>query len=295
MKTMRETITTYLSFVKFAHTLFAMPFALVGFTFALSLQPERFTWLLLIKVILAMVTARNAAMGFNRYLDRDIDALNPRTKNREIPRGIISPQKALFFVMINVLLFLFIAYWINFLCFLLSPIALLVLLGYSYTKRFTAFSHFILGLALSLAPVGALLAVLGKMEWKIVWLSFGVLTWVAGFDIIYALQDELFDRQVGLKSIPALLGKQNSLIISRVLHALTAGSLLYFGILINASWIYYLGYVFFVLSLLYQHSLVKPHDLSRVNIAFFTANGFASLLFGFFAILHFIFSSYHIV
>jgi 4-hydroxybenzoate polyprenyltransferase len=290
MKRLKQTFSLYLSFVKFAHTIFAMPFALTGFAYALSLQPERFAWSLLFKVILAMVFARNAAMGFNRYLDRDIDALNERTRNREIPQGLISPQQALLFVFFNALLFVLTAYWINTLCFYLSPVALFVLMSYSYTKRFTSLSHFVLGLALALSPIGALLAVRGKMEWNIIWLSFGVLTWVAGFDIIYALQDEQVDRQLGLKSIPATVGTKNALLLSRLLHAFTAGSLFYFGYLIHASWLYYCGYFLFIASLLYQHHLVKPDDLSKVNIAFFTTNGFASLFFGFFAILHFLFS-----
>lgn len=284
----------YLSLVKFSHTIFALPFALTGFFFAISEKGSGVSWKLLGLVLLCMVFARSAAMAFNRWLDREIDASNPRTAIREIPSGQISATAALIFVVVNALLFMVAAFWINLLCFYLSPVALLVILGYSYTKRFTWFCHFVLGLGLSLAPVGAYLAVTASFSWAPVLLGLAVLTWVAGFDIIYALQDEQFDRSKELYSVPVWLGTSKALALSGWVHGLSAVLLITSVLLMEASlggasvgpiWI---GTAVFLGLLFYQHRLVKPGDLSKVNLAFFTTNGVASLLFGFFAILDFL-------
>lgn len=275
----------YLSLIKFSHTIFALPFACVGFFLATtqSMAAGPIDWLLFVKMIACMVFARSAAMAFNRYIDRSIDAQNPRTAVREIPAGVVSPQNALLFVVLNCLLFIATTYFINPICFYLSPIALLVVLGYSYTKRFTALCHFVLGVGLALAPVGAYLVVTGQfdpMSAIAVLYGFVVLFWVAGFDIIYALQDEEFDRSLGLNSIPTALGKKRALWLSNGLHFLAAGLVILAGWQLGGHWLHWLGVCCFIALLFYQHLLVKPHDLSRVNLAFFTTNGVASVIFG---------------
>ncbi len=274
----------YLSLVKFSHTIFAMPFALIGFFIAVHFNSTPFEWQLLGKVILCMVFARNAAMAFNRYIDRNIDEKNPRTAIREIPSGIIKADAALWFVILNSVAFVVTTYFINPLCLALSPVALAVVLGYSLTKRFTALCHLILGLGLSLAPIGAYLAVVGQFDLLPLLFSFAVLFWVGGFDIIYALQDEEFDRENGLFSIPVWLGKAKALTLSNSLHAITAGLLFAAGRLGDFHWLYWVGYGIFLGLLIYQHSIVKPNDLSRVNLAFFTTNGIASVTFSLFVI-----------
>ena len=232
-----------------------------------------------------MVFARNAAMAFNRYLDRNIDAQNPRTAIRDIPSGRISSKHALLFTIVNSILFILTTFLINKLCFYLSPVALTVVLGYSYTKRFTPLCHLILGLGLALAPIGAYLVVTGEFAMLPIYFSLAVLCWVSGFDIIYALQDEEFDRQNNLNSIPAWLGKKNALRVSSFLHLLTVVfvTLPYFNT--DLSWFYLAGVLFFILLLIYQHKLVKPDDLSKVNRAFFTTNGIASVVFAIFFLL----------
>lgn len=229
-----------------------------------------------------MVTARTAAMAFNRYLDADIDAKNPRTNQREIPAGKISRSAALLLVIVCCLVFIITCYFINTLVFFLSPIALVVVLGYSYTKRFTSLAHFVLGLGLSLAPIGAYLVVLPRFDWLPVMYSFVVLLWVSGFDIIYALQDEEFDKNNKLHSVPASLGKRNALRLSEVVHVVCAGLVIVAGWWGNFGWWYWIGCTFFIAMLVYQHALVKPNDLSRVNRAFMTANGYASVVFAVF-------------
>jgi 4-hydroxybenzoate polyprenyltransferase len=231
-----------------------------------------------------MVFARSAAMAFNRYLDREFDAKNPRTAIREIPRGLISPASALRFTILNALLFMGSAYMINSICFLLSPVALLVILGYSYTKRFTALCHIVLGVGLSLAPTGAFIAVTESIDPSIVFLSLAVIGWVSGFDIIYSLQDETFDSQEGLSSIPAKLGKKNALLVSRLLHVSTILLIFSSGYLFGLHWLFAIGAALFSGLLIYQQSIVKADDLSRVNIAFMTANGIASIVFALFTI-----------
>jgi 4-hydroxybenzoate polyprenyltransferase len=216
----------YLSFVKFSHTIFALPFAVIGF-FLGTQQPQfDFSWVLLLLVLLCMLFARSAAMGFNRWADREIDRKNPRTGQREIPRGAISPRAALIFVIACSIAFVACTWFINFLCFCLSPVALFVILGYSYTKRFTSLSHFVLGLGLSLAPIGAYLAVTGRFDILPLLYSGLVFFWVAGFDIIYSLQDKDFDKKEGLRSIPARLGVKKSLIVSALSHLLCVALLL---------------------------------------------------------------------
>ncbi len=275
----------YFSLVLFAHTVFAMPFAIIGFFLAVTTTTHEFNWLKLFLMLLCMIFARNAAMAFNRYLDRDIDAQNPRTAIRDIPSGRISSNEALLFTIANSLLFILTTLLINKLCFYLSPIALAVVLGYSYTKRFTPLCHLILGLGLALAPIGAYLVVTGEFAILPIYFSLAVLCWVSGFDIIYALQDEEFDRQNNLNSIPAWLGKKNALIVSSFLHFLAVVFLTLPYLFTDLSWFYLAGVLFFILLLVYQHHLVKPDDLSKVDRAFFTTNGIASVVFAVFFLL----------
>ncbi|MFN5335301.1 MAG: UbiA-like polyprenyltransferase [Bacteroidota bacterium] len=284
----------YLSLIKFAHTVFALPFAMVGFFLGVQsieiasggaeIDLDFYLFSLLL-VLLCMIFARSAAMAFNRYLDRHFDAQNPRTVIRELPAGILSANSVLWFTIIMSALFMCAAWMINTLCFALSPVALFVILGYSYTKRFTALCHLVLGLALSLAPIGAYLSMTGYFSPEPVVLSFAVLFWVAGFDIIYALQDESFDKSHGLKSIPVAWGGKDALGISRFFHLLTASLLIVLGVMIEGGIYYKIGEVIFIGLLIYQHTLVKPNDLSKVNMAFFTTNGIASIVFGVFSII----------
>jgi 4-hydroxybenzoate polyprenyltransferase len=271
----------YFSLVLFAHSVFALPFALIGFFLGVISTPNPFSWLLLVQVLLCMIFARNSAMAFNRFLDRKIDARNPRTQMRDIPSGKVSANEALIFVIINCILFVITTAFINSLCFYLSPIALFVVLFYSYTKRFTALCHLVLGLGLSLAPIGAYIAVTGVFSIVPVLYSFAVLFWVSGFDIIYALQDEAFDRSEELHSIPAALGIKNALRLSVILHILSALCVILpiFYAAFSFSYFYYIGVLFFCIMLVYQHLLVKPNDISKVDRAFATTNGFASVIF----------------
>jgi 4-hydroxybenzoate polyprenyltransferase len=297
-----STIKKYLSLVKFAHTIFALPFALIGFFlgfislftidrsgsphFALPafIKTDIYIYKFIL-VLLCMVFARSAAMAFNRWLDANFDKINPRTAVREIPAGIIKPGNALGFVIINCIAFILCCWFINRLCFYLSFVALFVVLFYSYTKRFTALCHLVLGIGLSLAPIGAYIAVTGSFALLPVLFSFTVFFWVSGFDIIYALQDEEFDKQHQLHSIPAAVGKTKALRISELLHLLSAACVVYAGILAHSGMLYWTGVVFFIGLLIYQHLLVKPNDLSKVNMAFFTTNGVASVVFATFVIL----------
>ncbi len=297
-----NSVKNYLSLIKFSHTVFAMPFAMIGFFIGVLSRMELLpatdlttggkaiadylteNWMIFVLVILCMVFARSAAMAFNRYLDRQFDARNPRTAIREIPAGIIKPGNALMFTILNSVLFVVCTWFINVLCFILSPVALAVVLGYSYTKRFTPLCHLILGLGLSLAPIGAYLAVTGSFAWLPIFFSFAVVFWVSGFDIIYSLQDEEFDQKNRLYSIPAWLGKKRALHVSEFLHLLSASFVIIAGRFGDFGWWYWLGVLVFVFMLIYQHSLVKPTDLSRVNLAFMTSNGIASVVFAVFTI-----------
>ncbi len=275
----------YLSLVLFAHSVFALPFALIGFFLALHTTEYAFSWKLLLLMLLCMVTARNAAMAFNRYLDRDIDAINPRTAMRDIPAGKISAQNALIFTIVNCLLFVTATYFINSLCFMLSPIALFVVLFYSYTKRITPLCHLVLGAGLGLAPIGAYLVITGQFATVPVLYGFAVLTWVSGFDIIYALQDEAFDRANKLNSIPVWLGTKGAMRVSECLHVLSFIFVLIPAFLMSVGWIYYLGVVFYGGLLIYQHTLFSSTNLSRVNRDFMTTNGYASVIFAVFYLL----------
>ena len=276
---------TYLSLIKFAHTVFALPFAFLAAFMGLEITGGQFDALILLKILLCMVFARTAAMAFNRYVDRKIDALNQRTVIREIPSGKIKPAAALQLVIFSSLAFVSVAYWINPLCFMLSPIALAVVLGYSYTKRFTWLCHFVLGLGLGLAPVGAYIAVTGHFDVLPVTYGIMVLLWVSGFDILYALQDESFDREQGLHSVPQQFGQQKAKQISLVLHMICAVLLIWisreqaeiFPSLYFLHWIAAFG---FILLLARQHYLVFRYNLARINKAFFETNGIASVMFG---------------
>lgn len=269
----------YFSLVLIAHSVFALPFAFIGFFLALKTTDYSFDGWKLLYMVACMVFARNAAMAFNRYLDRDIDALNPRTAVRDIPAGRISAKNALTFTLVNAALFVLTTSLINPLCFYLSPVALLVILGYSYTKRFTPLCHLVLGAGLALAPLGAYLTVTGSFSILPIFYSFAVLFWVSGFDIIYALQDEEFDRKHQLHSIPTLLGTKRALLLSRFLHVLSAIFVTLPLFFISFGWIYLLGLLIYFGLLIYQHTLVSPTNLSKVDRAFMTTNGYASLVF----------------
>lgn len=305
---MRSKVNSYLSLIKFSHTIFALPFAIIGF-FLATAEPVKLwlagvfnsdmlpaswsveqrggaqpLWVVFLLVLLCMVFARSAAMAFNRWLDKHFDAKNPRTAIREIPAGIISANSALLFVIVNCIGFVVTTWFINPLCFYLSFVALFVILFYSYTKRFTPLCHLVLGLGLSLAPIGAYLAVTGSFHIVPVLFSLVVLCWVSGFDIIYALQDEAFDRSQQLHSIPVWLGRKKALRFSELLHLLAGILVITIGLLGHFRLLYWLGSALFIGMLLYQHSIVKPDDLSRVNIAFMTANGIASVAFAVFVV-----------
>jgi len=282
----------YFSLVKFSHTVFAMPFALIGFSLAVSEDEYTFSIKLFLLIILCMIFARNAAMGFNRLVDRKFDALNPRTKNREIPAGVIGNKAATAFVIINALLFIISAGLINNLTLFLSPVALLIILGYSLTKRITSLCHFILGLGLSLAPVGAYISVTGKFSFLPVIYSLIVLTWVSGFDIIYALQDDEFDRSNDLHSLPSAAGRKRALAISVSVHIMTFILVLLAGYKGNEGSLFWIGALIFTTLLIYQHRIVKHDDLSKVTLAFSTTNGIASIIFATFVILDLYFRSH---
>lgn len=279
-------IKRYLSLVKFAHTIFAMPFALIGFFLAYNEHPEiPFRWELLLLVVLCMVFARNVAMGFNRYADRHIDAKNVRTKERDIPSGKLSPKAALWFIIINATLFCTTCAFINMLTLILAPVALFVVLIYSYTKRFTSLCHFVLGLSLAIAPIGAYISVTGTFATAPLLYSAIVLLWSTGFDIIYALQDEDFDKENSLKSIPAKLGIPKAMMVSNILHFAAAILVVVLGVYKGYGLLYIIGATIFIILLGFQHLIISPTDLRRVNAAFFTTNGIASVAFAIFNIL----------
>lgn len=284
MKVTIGSITKYFSFIKFSHTVFALPFAIIGFFLAVKSDDHDFSFRLLILILLCMVFARNAAMGFNRFADRKFDALNPRTAGREIPAGKIGLRSAGIFVIINAVLFVVSAGLINRLTLFLSPVALIIILGYSLSKRITVLCHFILGLGLSLAPIGAYIAVTGRFELLPVIYSLIVLTWVSGFDILYALQDEEFDKENRLYSIPSSAGRKNAIIISSAVHFITFALVASAGLYRESGFLFWTGATLFSVLLLYQHLIVKPSDISKVNLAFATTNGIASITFAAFVI-----------
>ncbi len=275
----------YFNLVKFSHTIFALPFALTGLVLGFVISETPFSWERLLLVLGCMVTARNTAMAFNRYIDKDIDAANERTKVREIPSGKLSGRQVVFFIVLNAILFIALTWLINPLCFYLSPVALMVIMGYSLTKRFTFLCHLILGTGLSLAPIGAFIAVTGYFHLLPIILGLAVLFWVSGFDIIYALQDEDFDKSKGLFSIPSFFGANTALKISRGMHVISAILLIYFLYqsyltIDSISTLAILGTLIFISRLIAQHLLVTATDLSKVNMAFFTNNGIASVVYG---------------
>lgn len=274
----------YLSLVKFSHTIFAMPFSMIGFFMAVK-NGYNLSWSVLALVVLCMVFARNAAMAFNRLIDADIDLKNKRTANREIPAGDISKSKAQLFIFINIVAFVISTYLINEVCFYLSPIALFVILFYSYTKRFTSLCHLVLGLGLAIAPAGAYLALSSELSLEILAVSIIVLSWVSGFDIIYALQDISFDKNNKLNSIPSYFGVKGAKLISILLHSITAAMVFYLGIKYEYTTLYFIGTVLFCLALIFQHLVIKFKGMKAINLAFFTLNGIASVGFGIFTIL----------
>jgi 4-hydroxybenzoate polyprenyltransferase len=277
----RGRLVDYSNLVKLPHTVFALPFALVGATLASYRYPVRAAHL--VWILLAFTSARFAAMGFNRIADRSIDAVNPRTRGREIPSGKLSVRQAAVAVAVASALFLLSAWRLNPLCLLLAPPALGWIFLYSYTKRFTRWAHLVLGFALAIAPVGAYLAVAGRWSepaGALVALAGGVLSWVAGFDILYSLQDEEFDRAHGLYSVPAAFGAAGAIWISRGLHAASAALFLLTAFLFpGTGWLYLLGVAVIAAMLVYEQTLVRADDLSRIDAAFFNINGGISLVF----------------
>ena len=273
-------LVRWVNFVKLPHTVFALPFALVGATlasFTRGVTLATLGW-----IVLAFTAARFAAMGFNRIVDRQIDARNPRTARREIPSGLLGVREATLAVVVASLIFVFASWMLNPLCAALSPVALGWVLWYSYTKRFTHWSHVVLGVGLSIAPVGGYLAVAGEWStpwWMLIALAVGVSTWTAGFDILYALQDEEFDRAEHLHSIPVVFGRRGALAIARALHVATIASLAAVGTAVPVGWLYAVGVCVAAGLLLYEHSLVRDDDLSKLDAAFFTMNGVISLTF----------------
>lgn len=275
-------IRIFLEAIKFEHTIFALPFALLSLLYAAEEAPSARAagW-----ILVAMVSARTAAMAFNRIADRDIDALNPRTRARALPAGLLTTRQMGVALAASTLLFLYAAWQLNWICLALAPVALAVILGYSYSKRFTPLSHYWLGLSLGIAPSAVWIAVRGTLEPAPVWLTLGVALWVAGFDILYSLQDEAFDRAYGLRSLPQTLGAARAIQISRLSHALCIVALAIGGVALGAGAWYYAGVAFAALMLAYEQSLVKPDDLNRLNVAFFTMNGYVSIGLFVFALL----------
>lgn len=288
MKQFFAKIGDYLSLVKFSHTIFAMPFALMAFVFAIKTTEAQFSWILLLQIVGCMVFARNVAMGFNRWTDHKIDGDNPRTASREIPAGKISPKSALIFVIVNALLFIALSSSINLLTAVLSPVALAVIMFYSYCKRFTAMAHLVLGLSLGIAPAAAYIAATGTIATAPCLISLLVLTWCGGFDIIYALQDLEFDRQRGLHSIPVRFGVRGALYISIALHAISIAALILFARYCPQGWLLWIGVALFSLCIILEHILVTPTKQRSIGIAFGTLNGIASLTLATFTILQLI-------
>lgn len=278
-------IKKWSSLVKISHLVFSLPFAIIGFALAFNLYAPAIDWWFLLYIILAVFFARNAAMAFNRIVDSEFDVKNDRTKNREIPQKIISKSKAYFFVGMNSMLFILVSFFINVLCFKLSFLALIIILSYSLLKRFTWLCHYFLGLSLAISPMGAYLSISGKFDFVPMILSLSVLFWVSSFDILYALQDEEFDRENNLHSVPQAFGRRKALWISRIGHFISAFLLFYVGYLIQAGVFFYIGLGIFSIILFYEQFIVKPNDISKVNLAFATLNGFAGIIFATFSLL----------
>ncbi len=265
-----------LEMIKFEHTVFMLPFALTAAVLAGRGHWPAF-WHALPWILVAMVGARSSAMAFNRLVDRKFDAANPRTASRALPAGLISVPQVGIFILVSALLLVWAAWELNPLAFALSPLALLLTLGYSYTKRFTPFSHVFLGLAMAVAPVGAWIAVAGRIEASALWLGGAVLCWLTGFDILYALQDADWDRANNLRSVPAWLGKARALIVSRLAHVVMVGLLVMVGLSAHLGAVYFFAVALAAAAVAWEQSLVKPDDLSRLNLAFFTLNGWISV------------------
>ena len=279
-----KTLGTYASFVRFSHSVFALPFALTGALLALHARAARgpfwddsaggrIFW-----IVVAMVAARSAAMGFNRLVDARHDALNPRTAMRELPRGAMTPREAVAFVVVASVLFIYAAFQLGPLCFVLSPVALAIVFWYSLAKRFTAYTQLFLGLAMAVAPVGGWIAAGGGSGWEPWLLGLAIGTWVGGFDVLYACQDLAFDRGHGLRSIPVRFGVARSLTISRGMHVVTVSCLAALGPIAALGWIYEIGVAGVALLLIYEQSLVREHDLSQVKKAF-DLNGYVGILY----------------
>lgn len=278
-------MSDFLRLIKFSHSVFALPFAFTGALIAAGGIPSLRN---IIWVTVAMVGARTGAMGLNRIIDSRIDALNPRTKEREIPKGVIKRGEALFYTLLALAVFIFAAYKLNPLCLKLSPLAVFVVALYPYAKRCTSMSHLILGLALSFAPFGAWVAVKGSLDAAILPLSLAVLFWVAGFDIFYAMQDMEFDRQHSLYSMPSRFGISNSIRLAKLFHLITILLLLSLIPIFNMKGFYLAGVIIAAVLLIYEHSLVKPDDLSRIDMAFFNMNGYISITLFLFTLLDYL-------
>jgi 4-hydroxybenzoate polyprenyltransferase len=279
---MLNKIKIILEMIKFEHTIFALPFAFTGALLAARGLPA---WSTVFWIAVAMVGARSAAMGFNRWADRGFDAKNPRTSTRALPKGLVTPAQVVVFTAVSSALLVFAAYRLNTLSFVLSPVALAIVFFYSYTKRFTFLSHAFLGLAISLAPIGSWIAVTGKIEQPALVLGAAVLFWLLGFDVLYALQDMDFDRKAGLHSIPQRYGIARSLWISRAAHAVTMAALFWLYALLRLEWFYLAGVIIALCMIIYEHTLVKEHDLSKLNMAFFNMNGYISVTIFVFTLL----------
>ena len=277
MSRMLSTVVTFGRMVKFSHTVFALPFALAAATLAAA--GHGITGAQIVAILLAMVGARTAAMGFNRIVDRRLDAANPRTANRELPTGKVSLAAAIGLTTISAAIFIAAAAWLGPLCLYLSPVVLVLVFGYSFTKRFTWSCHLFLGIAIGSAPAAAWIAVRGQLDEAALWLSLAVATWIAGFDILYALADQDFDRRAGLHSIPARFGVRASLAISALLHLVSVVSLLLVGQAAGLGWIYSLGLALVAIVLVGEHAILRPSDLSRLNVAFFNLNGYVSIIY----------------
>jgi 4-hydroxybenzoate polyprenyltransferase len=275
-------ITIILEMIKFEHTIFALPFAFTGALLAARGIPS---WRTILWITVAMFGARSAAMGFNRWADRKFDAANPRTKTRALPLGLVQPRQVVLFTIASALLLIVAAYMLNPLTFYLSPVALSIVFFYSYTKRFTSLSHLFLGLAISGAPMGAWIAVTGRFDAPALVLGMAVLFWLMGFDTLYALQDMDFDRKAGLRSIPQRFGIRRSLWLSRAAHLVTMASLFWLGSMLSLGWFYYVGVIISLALIVYEHALVREHDLSKLNFAFFNMNGYISTTIFFFTLL----------
>jgi 4-hydroxybenzoate polyprenyltransferase len=285
MSAIFQKITLYLRMIKFSHSIFALPFAFTSALIAASgvPLPRQIFW-----IVVAMVGARSGAMGLNRIIDRRIDAANPRTAGRELPRGAIGATETVLFVIVSFGFMVLAAYMLNPLCLKLSPVAIAVLFMYSYTKRFTWASHFVLGLAISASPLGAWMAVKGTFDPAIIPLASAVIFWLAGFDVLYALQDLDFDRSHGLYSVPKRFGVKKSLYLSRSLHAASFFLLVSNGLMFSLGAFYWTGMLVTAGLFIYEHSLIKENDLSKLDMAFFNMNGYISMTVFLFTLMDFL-------